>query len=102
MDGKEGRRAYFSLLRNILDVAQVVSLPIMEGELGHTPSLAAEEAGNSVVLGGYVPAVSQVFRCSENEVDQAIYWDKWTSLPYPFYVLFYHLTTLYTVFFHVI
>lgn len=63
------RRSCFSLLGNILEVAQIASLPMLQGELVHTPSVAAEEAGNSVILG---PSVSQVFSCSEREVDKAI------------------------------
>ena len=41
----EAERAFFSLLGRILEVVQITSLPVLEGELGHTSSLAAAEVG---------------------------------------------------------
>lgn len=39
-----------------MEVIQMASLPILEGEPGHTPSVAAGEAGSSVVLCSHVPS----------------------------------------------
>lgn len=55
---KEERMVYFSLLGNTLKVTQISSPSILEGELGHIPSLAAKEAGNSVILGSHLPSIS--------------------------------------------
>lgn len=44
---QQKKRTCFFLLGNILEVAQIASLLVLEAKLGHTSSLAAEEDGNS-------------------------------------------------------
>lgn len=90
---KEERMAYFSLLGNTLEVTQIASPSILEGELGHIPSLTAKESGNSVILGRHLPGYKYSVALSE----------KWSGSHLdichtPFNIPSHHLTTPYLEF----
>lgn len=63
--GRSIKKVLLLSLENMLEVAQIASLPMLEEGLSHTPSIVAEEAGNAVILCDHMP-------CSEREVDNAV------------------------------